>query len=185
MDSIEQPNSWPQSHVVKSDGTLSSRSPSAPRCQEDGGVLRYDTQPSAIVCPRREWKVHTAGRDRAGEGHPATKAHGGNLVGMDNRRGVTLFDTTGPLRVAGQAKLEGCLWFNLENAVDNNGGGIWLPLGQYGAARNRLGGLILPSQSSSRGTARHQHRPAALVRPKKCGDAHVFVASLVYRPGTR
>jgi len=37
--------------------------------------------------------------------------------------------------VAGKAKLEGCLWFNLENAIDNNGGGIWLPLGQYGAAR--------------------------------------------------
>ena len=56
---------------------------------------------------------------------------------MDNRRGVTLFDTTDPdaLRVAGKAKLDGCLWFNLENAVDNNGGGIWLPLGQYGAAR--------------------------------------------------
>ena len=30
---------------------------------------------------------------------------------------------------------QSCLWFNLENAVDNNGGGIWLPLGQYGAAR--------------------------------------------------
>ena len=56
---------------------------------------------------------------------------------MDNRRGVTLFDTTDPdaLRLAGKAKFEGCLWFNLENAVDNNGGGIWLPLGQYGAAR--------------------------------------------------
>ena len=62
---------------------------------------------------------------------------GGNLVGLDNRRTITLYNTSDPasLRVAGQGGLEGCLWFNLDKAVENNGGGGWLSLGQYGTTR--------------------------------------------------
>ena len=139
VDSIEQPNSWPQSHVVKSDGTLFlSFTERTKVLKEDGGVLRYDTQPYLQSFALDEnGKFTLLDEIEPEKDIQQLKLIGGNLVGMDNRRGVTLFDTTDPdaLRVAGKAKLEGCLWFNLENAVDNNGGGIWLPLGQYGAAR--------------------------------------------------
>ncbi len=139
VDSIEQPNSWPQSHVVKSDGTLFlSFTERTKVLKEDGGVLRYDTQPYLQSFALDEnGKFTLLDEIEPEKDIQQLKLIGGNLVGMDNRRGVTLFDTTDPdaLRVAGKAKLEGCLWFNLENTVDNNGGGIWLPLGQYGAAR--------------------------------------------------
>ena len=139
VDSIEQPNSWPQSHVVKSDGTLFlSFTERTKVLKEDGGVLRYDTQPYLQSFALDEnGKFTLLDEIEPEKDIQQLKLIGGNLVGMDNRRGVTLFDTTDPdaLRVAGKAKLESCLWFNLENAVDNNGGGIWLPLGQYGAAR--------------------------------------------------
>ena len=139
VDSIEQPNSWPQSHVVKSDGTLFlSFTERTKVLKEDGGVLRYDTQPYLQSFALDEnGKFTLLDEIEPEKDIQQLKLIGGNLVGMDNRRGVTLFDTTDPdaLRVAGKAKLEGCLWFNLENTVDNNGGGIWMPLGQYGAAR--------------------------------------------------
>ena len=139
VDSIEQPNSWPQSHVVKSDGTLFlSFTERTKVLKDDGGVLRYDTQPYLQSFALDEnGKFTLLDEIEPEKDIQQLKLIGGNLVGMDNRRGVTLFDTTDPdaLRVAGKAKLEGCLWFNLENTVDNNGGGIWLPLGQYGAAR--------------------------------------------------
>ena len=139
VDSIEQPNSWPQSHVVKNDGTLFlSFTERTKVLKEDGGVLRYDTQPYLQSFALDEnGKFTLLDEIEPEKDIQQLKLIGGNLVGMDNRRGVTLFDTTDPdaLRVAGKAKLESCLWFNLENAVDNNGGGIWLPLGQYGAAR--------------------------------------------------
>ena len=139
VDSIEQPNSWPQSHVVKSDGTLFlSFTERTKVLKEDGGVLRYDTQPYLQSFALDENGKFTLLNEIEPEKDiQQLKLIGGNLLGLDNRRGVTLFDTSDPasLRVAGQAGLEGCLWFNLENAVDNNGGGIWLPLGQYGAAR--------------------------------------------------
>ena len=139
VDSIEQPNSWPQSHVVKSDGILFLLFTERTKVlKEDGGVLRYDTQPYLQSFALDEnGKFTLLDEIEPEKDIQQLKLIGGNLVGMDNRRGVTLFDTTDPdaLRVAGKAKLEGCLWFNLENTVDNNGGGIWLPLGQYGAAR--------------------------------------------------
>ena len=139
VDSIEQPNSWPQSHVVKSDGTLFlSFTERTKVLKEDGGVLRYDTQPYLQSFALDEnGKFTLLDEIEPEKDIQQLKLIGGNLLGLDNRRGVTLFDTSDPasLRVAGQAGLEGCLWFNLENAVDNNGGGIWLPLGQYGAAR--------------------------------------------------
>ena len=139
VDSIEQPNSWPQSHVVKKDGTLFlSFTERTKVLKEDGGVLRYDTQPYLQSFALDEnGKFTLLDEIEPHKDIQQLKLIGGNLVGMDNRRAVTLFDTTDPdaLRVAGKAKLESCLWFNLENAVDNNGGGIWLPLGQYGAAR--------------------------------------------------
>ena len=139
VDSIEQPNSWPQSHVVKSDGTLFlSFTERTKVLKEDGGVLRYDTQPYLQSFALDEnGKFTLLDEIEPHKDIQQLKLIGGNLVGMDNRRAVTLFDTTDPdaLRVAGKAKLEGCLWFNLDNAVDKNGGGIWLPLGQYGAAR--------------------------------------------------
>ena len=139
VDSIEQPNSWPQSHVVKSDGTLFlSFTERTKVLKEDGGVLRYDTQPYLQSFALDENGKFTLLNEIEPEKDiQQLKLIGGNLLWLDNRRGVTLFDTSDPasLRVAGQAGLEGCLWFNLENAVDNNGGGIWLPLGQYGAAR--------------------------------------------------
>ena len=139
VDSIEQPNSWPQSHVVKSDGTLFlSFTERTKVLKEDGGVLRYDTQPYLQSFALDEnGKFTLLDEIEPEKDIQQLKLIGGNLLGLDNRRGVTLFDTSDPasLRVTGQAGLEGCLWFNLENAVDNNGGGIWLPLGQYGAAR--------------------------------------------------
>ena len=139
VDSIEQPNSWPQSHVVKSDGILFLLFTERTKVlKEDGGVLRYDTQPYLQSFALDEnGKFTLLDEIEPEKDIQQLKLIGGNLVGMDNRRGVTLFDTTDPdaLRVAGKAKFEGCLWFNLENTVDNNGGGIWLPLGQYGAAR--------------------------------------------------
>ena len=139
VDSIEQPNSWPQSHVVKSDGTLFlSFTERTKVLKEDGVVLRYDTQTYLQSFALDENGKFTLLNEIEPEKDiQQLKLIGGNLLGLDNRRGVTLFDTSDPasLRVAGQAGLEGCLWFNLENAVDNNGGGIWLPLGQYGAAR--------------------------------------------------
>ena len=139
VDSIEQPNSWPQSHVVKSDGTLLlSFSERTKVLREDGGVLRYDTQPFLQSFALDEnGKFTLLDEIEPEQDIQQLKLISGNLIGMDNRRGITLFDTADPasLRVAGQAGLEGCLWFNLENAVDNQGGGLWLPLGQYGAAR--------------------------------------------------
>ena len=139
VDSIEQPNSWPQSHVVKSDGTLFlSFTERTKVLKEDGGVLRYDTQPYLQSFALDEnGKFTLLDEIEPEKDIQQLKLIGGNLLGLDNRRGVTLFDTSDPasLRVAGQAGLEGCLWFNLENAIDNNGGEIWLPLGQYGAAR--------------------------------------------------
>ena len=139
VDSIEQPNSWPQSHVVKSDGTLFlSFTERTKVLKEDGGVLRYETQPYLQSFALDEnGKFTLLDEIEPEKDIQQLKLIGGNLLGLDNRRGVTLFDTSDPasLRVAGQTGLEGCLWFNLDNAVDNNGGGIWLPLGQYGAAR--------------------------------------------------
>ena len=139
MDSIEQPNSWPQSHVVKSDGTLLlSFSERTKVLREDGGVLRYDTQPFLQSFALDEnGKFTLLDEIEPEQDIQQLKLISGNLIGMDNRRGITLFDTADPasLRVAGQAGLEGCLWFNLENAVDNQGGGLWLPLGQYGAVK--------------------------------------------------
>jgi len=139
VDSIEQPNSWPQSHVVKSDGTLFlSFTEHTKVLKEDGGVLRYDTQPYLQSFALDEnGKFTLLDEIEPEKDIQQLKLIGGNLFGLDNRRGVSLFDNSDPasLRVAGQAGLDGCLWFNLENAVDNNDGGIWLPLGQYGAAR--------------------------------------------------
>ena len=139
VDSIEQPNSWPQSHVVKSDGTLLlSFSERTKVLREDGGVLRYDTQPFLQSFALDEnGKFTLLDEIEPEQDIQQLKLISGNLIGMDNRRGITLFDTADPasLRVAGQAGLEGCLWFNLENAVDNQGGGLWLPLGQYGAVK--------------------------------------------------
>ncbi len=139
VDSIEQPNSWPQSHVVKNDGTLFlSFTERTKVLKEDGGVLRYDTQPYLQSFALDEnGKFTLLDEIEPEKDIQQLKLIGGNLLGLDNRRGVTLFDASDPasLRVTGQAGFEGCLWFNLENAVDNNGGGIWLPLGQYGAAR--------------------------------------------------
>jgi len=139
VDSIEQPNSWPQSHVVKSDGTLLlSFSERTKVLREDGGVLRYDTQPFLQSFALDEnGKFTLLDEIEPEQDIQQLKLVSGNLIGMDNRRGITLFDTADPasLRVAGQAGLEGCLWFNLENAIDNQGGGLWLPLGQYGAVK--------------------------------------------------
>ena len=139
VDSIEQPNSWPQSHVVKSDGTLLlSFIERTKVLREDGGVLRYDTQPFLQSFALDEnGKFTLLDEIEPEQDIQQLKLISGNLIGMDNRRGITLFDTADPasLRVAGQAGLEGCLWFNLENAVDNQGGGLWLPLGQYGAVK--------------------------------------------------
>ena len=139
VDSIEQPNSWPQSHVVKNDGTLIlSFSERTKVLREDGGVLRYDTQPFLQSFALDEnGKFTLLDEIEPEQDIQQLKLVSGNLIGMDNRRGITLFDTADPasLRVAGQAGLEGCLWFNLENAIDNQGGGLWLPLGQYGAVK--------------------------------------------------
>ena len=46
VDSVEQPNSWPQSHVLSREGSLYlSFSERTKELNEEGGVLRYDTQP--------------------------------------------------------------------------------------------------------------------------------------------
>ena len=106
--------------------------------EEDGGVLRYDTQPYLQSFALDEnGKFTLLDEIEPEQDIQELSLIGGNLIGMDNLMGITLFDTSNPasLRVAGQAGIEGCLWFNLENAVDNGGDGIWLPLGQYGKAK--------------------------------------------------
>ena len=50
VDSIEQPNSWPQSHVRKATGHFSSRSPSAPRCLRRTAVFCVTTH--SPICNR-------------------------------------------------------------------------------------------------------------------------------------
>ena len=139
VDSIELPTSWPQSHVLKNDGAfLLSFTERTKVLEEDGGVLRYDTQPYLQSFALDEnGKFTLLDEIEPEQDIQELSLIGGNLIGMDNLMGITLFDTSNPasLRVAGQAGIEGCLWFNLENAVDNGGDGIWLPLGQYGKAK--------------------------------------------------
>ena len=139
VDSVEQPNSWPQSHVVSREGTLYlSFSERTKVLNEEGGVLRYDTQPYLQSFALDEnGKFTMLDEIEPKQDIQQLGLIGGNLVGLDNRRTITLYDTSDPasLRVAGQGGLEGCLWFNLDNAVENNGGGVWLPLGQYGTTR--------------------------------------------------
>jgi hypothetical protein len=139
VDSVEQPQSWPQSHMVTDEGTLYVTFPETEKGEPtEGGESKYITtfymqslalDETAKFALLDEIEVETGIQQLADIG--------GRLVGQDNQRTIYLFDTANPasLSVAGQGGLDGCLWFNLNGAAGSIESGLWLPLGHYGAVR--------------------------------------------------
>ena len=139
VDSIEQPQRWPQSHKVASDGTLymayTEQEEVKPN-EEDGTryVTTYYLQ-SLALDETAQFALLDEIELELGIRYLADI--GGRLVGQDNNRTLHLFDTTNPasLSVEATGGLDGCLWFNVDNAAGSVESGLWLPLGNYGAVK--------------------------------------------------
>jgi len=139
VDSVQQSQSWPQSHIVTDEGTLYMTFSETEKGEPtQGGESNYITtyymqslalDETAQFALLDEIELET-GIQQLADIH-------GHLVGQDNQRTIYLFDTVNPssLSVAGQGGLEGCLWFNLGGATGSIESGLWLPLGHYGAVK--------------------------------------------------
>ena len=139
VDSIEQPQRWPQSHKVASDGTLymAYTEQEEVKPNEEGGTryvttyylqsLALDETAQFVLLDEIELEL----------GIRYLADIGGRLVGQDNNRTLHLFDTTNPasLSVEATGGLDGCLWFNVDNAAGSVESDLWLPLGNYGAVK--------------------------------------------------
>ncbi|MDB4808118.1 beta-propeller domain-containing protein [Verrucomicrobia bacterium] len=139
VDSVEQPQSWPQSHKVTGDGTLYMSFSETEKVEpdEDGGSRHVTTYYMQSLAIDETAKFALLEEIELETGIQQLADIGGRLVGQDNQRTLYLFDTTKPasLSVAGQGGLDGCLWFNLGGAAGDVDSGLWLPLGNYGAVK--------------------------------------------------
>ncbi|MDC0307461.1 beta-propeller domain-containing protein [bacterium] len=139
VDSVEQPQSWPQSHKVTGDGTLYMSFSETEKVEpdEDGGSRHVTTYYMQSLAIDETAKFALLEEIELETGIQQLADIGGRLVGQDNQRTLYLFDTTKPasLSVAGEDGLDGCLWFNLGGAAGDVESGLWLPLGNYGAVK--------------------------------------------------
>ena len=139
VDSIEQPQRWPQSHKVTGDGTLymayTEREEVEP--DEEGGSRHVTTYYLQSLALDETAQFALLDEIELETGIQYLADIGGRLVGQDGERTLYLFDTANPasLSVAGQGGLDGCLWFNLGVAAGSVESGLWLPLGHYGAVK--------------------------------------------------
>jgi hypothetical protein len=137
VDSVEQPNTWPQTYKVTSDGTLYmtfSETEEVDPVEEVELVTTFYMQSLALD---ETAKFALLDEIELETGIQQLADIGGRLVGQDNQRTLHLFDTANPasLSVAGQGGLDGCLWFNLGGVTGDIESGLWLPLGNYGAVK--------------------------------------------------
>ncbi len=139
VDSVEQPQSWPQSHMVTDEGTLymtfSETEKGEPSESGDSNYITTFYMQSLALDETAKFALLDEIELETGIQQLADI--GGRLVGQDNQRTLYLFDTTKPesLSVAGHGGLDGCLWFNLGSVAGNIETGLWLPLGHYGAVK--------------------------------------------------
>ncbi|MEE2946851.1 MAG: hypothetical protein VX392_00900, partial [Verrucomicrobiota bacterium] len=139
VDSVEQPQSWPQSYMVTDKGTLYMTFSETEKGElTEGGDSNYITtyyMQSFVMDETAQFAL--LDEIELETGIQQLAYIGGHLVGQDNQRTLYLFDTVNPasLSVAGQGGLEGCLWFNLGGATGSIESGLWLPLGHYGAVK--------------------------------------------------
>ena len=137
VDSVEQPNTWPQTYKVTSDGTLYmtfSETEEVDPVEEVELVTTFYMQSLALD---ETAKFALLDEIELETGIQQLADIGGRLVGQDNQRTLHLFDTANPasLSVAGQGGLDGCLWFNMGGVTGDIESGLWLPLGNYGAVK--------------------------------------------------
>ena len=139
VDSVEQPQSWPQSHMITNEGTLYMTFSETEKGEptEDGEsdyVTTYYMQ-SLTLDETAQFTLLDEIELEAGIQQLADI--NGHLVGQDTQRTLYLFNTmnAASLSIAGQGGLEGCLWFNLGGATGSIESGLWLPLGHYGAVK--------------------------------------------------
>jgi len=139
VDSVEQPQSWPQSHMVTDEGTLymtfSETEKGEPSESGDSNYITTFYMQSLALDETAKFALLDEIELETGIQQLADI--GGRLVGQDNQRTLYLFDTTKPesLSVAGHGGLDGCLWFNLGSVAGDIETGLWLPLGHYGAVK--------------------------------------------------
>ncbi|MED6314322.1 MAG: beta-propeller domain-containing protein, partial [Verrucomicrobiota bacterium] len=139
VDSVEQSQSWPQSHMITNEGTLYMTFSETEKGEptEDGEsdyVTTYYMQ-SLTLDETAQFTLLDEIELEAGIQQLADI--NGHLVGQDTQRTLYLFNTMNAvsLSIAGQGGLEGCLWFNLGGATGSIESGLWLPLGHYGAVK--------------------------------------------------
>ena len=139
VDSVEQPQSWPQSHMITNEGTLYMTFSETEKGEptEDGEsdyVTTYYMQ-SLALDETAQFTLLDEIELEAGIQQLADI--NGHLVGQDTQRTLYLFNTmnAASLSIAGQGGLEGCLWFNIGGATGSIESGLWLPLGHYGAVK--------------------------------------------------
>lgn len=139
VDSIEQPQNWPRSHIVTDEGILYMTFSEAEKGEPtEGGEPNYVTTYYMQSLTLDETAKFTLLDEIELEtGIQQLTEIGGHLFGQDNQRTLYLFDTLTPssLSVSGRGTPKSCLWFNLGSVTDSIESEIWVPLGQYGAVK--------------------------------------------------
>jgi hypothetical protein len=139
VDSVEQPQNWPQAHIVTDEGilymTFSETEKGEPT---EGGESNYITTYYMQSLTLDETAKFTLLDEIELEiGIQQLTEIGGHLFGQDNQRTLYLFDTltASSLSVSARVTPKSCLWFNLGNVTGSIESEIWVPLGQYGAVK--------------------------------------------------
>ena len=130
VDSLALPPTWPHPVLVVETNVFIGRS----------GTNWWSTNASRSYL--ETWTLADAGRftqlGSATLAMPASTLAGFNglLAAQETDNNVVLFDHADPtaLRVVGQGKPSGCVWFDLSHADGALGRGLWIPLGAFGVA---------------------------------------------------
>jgi len=149
VDSLALSNTWPRPVLVAGDHIFIGRPSSNNGVIYPGPIVALDgtTDDSAanppVAPPTLEtWALADTGKfTRLGSVplvNPASAllARGKLLAAQQSDNTVALFDITNPasLDLIGTGSPGGCTWFDLTHADGTIAGGLWLPLGSYGAA---------------------------------------------------
>lgn len=138
VDSIEQPNSWPRSHVLTKDGTLFLAFTERIKVLDDEGFVEYENQPFLQSFALDETGSYAMLDEVKSKNEIQQLAGvGGKILGIDNQRNIYFLEISKPSSIgfSGKGRVGGCLWFNLDAISSDSESGIWIPLGQYGASQ--------------------------------------------------